>query len=40
VLLLRYLMGLRDEPLIAGAVGSGCDRCEADEIEDYIASLL
>ena len=40
VLVLRYLFGFRDATLIASAMGPLCDRCEADEIEDYIESIL
>jgi hypothetical protein len=40
ILALRYMFGFRDETLIASAVDLLCDRCEADEIEDYIASIL
>jgi hypothetical protein len=41
LLFLRYLFGFRDAALITGAVTMpGCMRCTADEIEDYIATLL
>ena len=39
MLILRWLFGFRGDMLIAGAVGSGCSRCEADDIEDYIESI-
>ena len=40
LLLLRYLFGFRDNALIAGAVGSNCDRCLADDIEEFIQNNL
>jgi hypothetical protein len=41
LLLLRYFFGFRDAALVAGAVDlAECDRCEADEIEAYIAAGL
>jgi hypothetical protein len=39
VLTLRYLFGLRGDALVTGAVGLGCGRCSASEIEAYLASL-
>jgi hypothetical protein len=40
LLLLRYLFGFRDNALIAGAVGTDCDRCLADDIEEFIQDNL
>jgi hypothetical protein len=40
LLLLRYAFGFRGPTLIASAVGSECIRCEAPDIEAYIAGLL
>jgi hypothetical protein len=40
ILLLRYLLGLRGEQLIAGAIGDGALRTTAPEIEAYLQSLL
>lgn len=40
LLILRYLFGFTDEVLVSGAVGDGCERCTAGEIEAYVASLL
>ena len=39
LLFLRYLFGFRGPTLIASAVGSGCTRCLAGEIEAYLATL-
>jgi hypothetical protein len=39
VLILRYLFGFRGDLLIDGAVGSGCSRCDAEDIEDHIQSI-
>ena len=39
VMVLRWLFGFRGEILIAGTVAPGCFRCEAPEIEAYLASL-
>jgi hypothetical protein len=39
LLVLRWLFGLTGETLISGAVGAGCTRCSAAEIEDYLASI-
>jgi len=36
---IRYLFELRGEPLINGAVGDGCTRCTAVEIESYLQGL-
>ena len=41
VLILRYLFGFRGATLIDGAVDDvSCMRCDATDIEDYIATLL
>jgi hypothetical protein len=40
LLILRYIFGFRDATLIAGAVGPGCTRCLADEIESFIAANI
>ena len=40
VLLLRYLLGIRGDDLIAGAVGPGCTRCLATQIEGYLEGLV
>ena len=40
LLILRYLMGMRDTQLIRGAVSSGATRQNPDDIEIYIQSLL
>jgi hypothetical protein len=40
LLVLRYLFGFRGAVLTGGAVGAGCTRCDASEIEPYLASLL
>jgi hypothetical protein len=39
VLFLRYSFGFRDDVLIDDAVGGGCTRCTAPEIEIYIEGL-
>jgi hypothetical protein len=39
LLIIRYLFGFRGTALIDGAVGSGCTRCTAAEIEEYYATL-
>ena len=39
LILIRYLFGLRGNPLIAGAVGAGATRVTALQIEDYIRSI-
>jgi hypothetical protein len=39
LLLLRYFFGFQGAALISGAVGPGCTRCTADEIESYIEGL-
>jgi hypothetical protein len=38
LLLLRYLFGFRGTTLTAGAVGAGCIRCTAQQIEGYLES--
>ena len=40
LVLLRYLFGLRGDPLIAGAVGGGAERTTVADIEAYIVSLM
>jgi hypothetical protein len=40
LLTIRYLFGIRGEPLINGAVGDGCSRCSAPEIETYLQELI
>jgi hypothetical protein len=39
VLLLRWLLGLRDQALVSGAVAPDCNRCTAGEIDDYLGGL-
>jgi glucose/arabinose dehydrogenase len=39
VIILRWLFGFRGDTLITGSVAPGCLRCEAPEIESYLASL-
>jgi hypothetical protein len=39
LLILRYVAGFEGQALIEGAVGPGCQRCTAEQIEAYIASL-
>ena len=40
LLVLRYLFGFRGPSLITGAVDlANCDRCLADDIEDYLDGL-
>jgi hypothetical protein len=39
LLTLRWLLGLRGQPLVAGAVGPGCTRCTAETIEPFLAGL-
>jgi hypothetical protein len=39
LLILRYVAGFEGQSLIEGAVGPGCQRCTAEQIEAYIASL-
>ncbi|QTA83108.1 Sulfatase-modifying factor enzyme domain-containing protein [Desulfonema limicola] len=36
----RYVHGFRGASLIAGAVGSGCTRCSALDIETYLAAMV
>ena len=40
LLILRYMLGLRGDALIAGAVGPGAARQTAALIEAYIATLM
>jgi hypothetical protein len=40
LLFVRYLFGFRGDTLTAGATSGDCDRCDATEIEPYLASLL
>jgi hypothetical protein len=40
VLVLRYLFGFTGTTLTGGAIGSGCTRCDAAAIEDYLAGLV
>jgi hypothetical protein len=40
LLALRYEFGFRGATLIAGAVGPGCTRCTAPQIEAYLASMV
>jgi hypothetical protein len=37
---IRYLFGSRGEPLINNAVGDGCTRCTAVEVEGYLQGLI
>jgi hypothetical protein len=39
LLILRFLFGFTGNPLVAGAVAVDCDRCDAIEIEPYLAGL-
>ena len=39
LLVVRYVLGMRDDALVAGAVGSGATRSTA-QIKDYLASIL
>jgi hypothetical protein len=39
LLMLRYVFGFRGAVLINGAVGPGCTRCTAPDIETYIDTL-
>lgn len=36
LLFIRHLFGLRDDSLIDGAIGDGCTRCTAPDIESYM----
>jgi len=40
LLMIRYLLGVRGDALIQGAVGDGAQRTSAIDIETYIQSLL
>ena len=39
ILMLRWLLGFRDDALIIGAVGLECTRCEADDIVTFLDGL-
>ena len=39
LMLIRYLLGLRGNPLVAGSIGAGATR-NAQDIEDYIGALV
>ena len=39
VLIMRWLLGFRGQSLISGAVGVGCSRCTAGEIESFLGGL-
>jgi hypothetical protein len=39
ILILRYLIGFRDDALVTGAIGDGATR-DADAIESYLAGLI
>jgi hypothetical protein len=40
ILFQRYMFGLRDEALISNVLGNDCTRCEATEIEAFIAQCF
>jgi Metallo-peptidase family M12B Reprolysin-like/Bacterial Ig-like domain (group 1) len=40
VLILRYLLGLRGDALLQGAIGTGATRTTAPQIESYLAGLV
>jgi hypothetical protein len=40
LLSIRYEFGFRGQTLIEGAVGSGCTRCTAQQIEAYLGGLM
>jgi hypothetical protein len=40
LLVARYLFGFRGELLTTGAVGNGCKRCTAEQIETYLDTLV
>jgi hypothetical protein len=40
LLILRFAFGFTGTPLTAGAVGSGCTRCDASAIAGYLATLV
>jgi VWFA-related protein len=40
ILTIRYEFGFRGQALIDGAVGTGCTRCTAQQIEAYLAGLM
>jgi hypothetical protein len=39
LLVLRFLFGFTGSTLVTNAVGQGCDRCDATEIEPYLSGL-
>ena len=39
VLVMRWMFGSRGDPLIVGAIGPGCTRCTAVQIESRLAAL-
>ena len=39
VLIHRYMAGFRGEPLVKDAVGTGCQRCSAEQIAAYLDSF-
>jgi hypothetical protein len=39
LLILRRLFGLTGGPLVQGAVGPGCTRCDAASIQPYLAAI-
>jgi hypothetical protein len=40
LLVLRYIFGFRGQTLIDNAVGNGCTRCTAPQIEGYLQPLI
>ena len=40
LLIIRYLIGIRGDALIAGSVANNCSRCAASEIETYLQGLI
>jgi hypothetical protein len=40
LLILRFLFGFSGDALVNGAVAGNCSRCTADEIGDYLQSLV
>jgi hypothetical protein len=39
ILIHRYILGFQGEPLIKDAVGTGCQRCTAEQIAAYLDSF-
>jgi hypothetical protein len=39
LLVLRFLFGFSGAQLTAGALGSSCERCDAEAIESYLEGL-